>query len=100
MPFVTISEYQRSGRDVTGTLLAAALEPADFVHNVNLDIANNSEFFAPTTHFIRVVSDVDIRYSIGPGETITDNHAMIVAGQTEYFAVRPGARFSAMIKSD
>lgn len=102
MAKVSISEYAYIGRDTAGSTIAAALEPAHRVHSLNLPATGpkRTEEFHPDTRYVRVVPDVNIYYAFGPDPLASPLHAILYAGQTEYFSVRPAAKFSAMLKSD
>lgn len=100
MPNLSITEYVAVGHDILGSPLPAGLEPAFTIQNITFDQSpRKSTNFQPRTKFVRLVSDVDVRLRFErAGETtgVSLSDTLMVAGQTEFFAVETGSAVNVM----
>jgi hypothetical protein len=97
MSYLSVVEFQQVGRDYNSSPLPAGKLPGLATQNVSFTgTANESAAFNAETNFIRVVSDVDARVSVGEDPSATQDDVLIAAGQAEYFGVTPGHKISAI----
>lgn len=88
-----VSEYADLGRDATGQMLSAGLEPSI----ANQQVANGgasaqSAAFNAKTKFVRLHTDANCRIEFGDNPSATGASKRMAAGQTEYFGVQPGMK--------
>ncbi|MCU7888872.1 MAG: hypothetical protein KZQ66_21290 [Candidatus Thiodiazotropha sp. (ex Lucinoma aequizonata)] len=96
MANLSINEYGNLGHDLQGSILPAGLEPAAVIQNIAFTktLSAQSSAFHSDTRFVRLVSDVNVRLKFSYNPTADQNDSLMVAGQTEFFAVRPTMKVS------
>lgn len=92
-----ISEY--AGLEVArnGQTIQAGAEPSLATQKITTSgTSAQSAAFNAKTKFIRVHTDAIVSITFGADPTATTDHARMVAGQTEYFAVTAGQKLAAI----
>jgi hypothetical protein len=72
----------------------AALEPFTATQTVAIGAEAKSAAFNANTQFVRIHVDAIASIKFGAAPTADTNNKRLVAGQTEYFKVRPGHKVS------
>lgn len=89
-----ISEYAELALAKNGQVIQAGVEPALATQKVTTSgTSAQSSALNAKTRFIRVHTDAIVSIAFGTNPTATANDARMTAGQTEYFAVQPGATY-------
>lgn len=92
-----ISEYAGLELARNGQPIQAGAEPSLATQKITTSgVSAQSAAFNAKARFIRVHTDATVSITFGADPTATANHARMVAGQTEYFAVVPGQKLAAI----
>ena len=89
-----ISEYSELAVAKNGQVIQAGVEPALATQKITTSgTSAQSSALNAKTRFVRVHTDAIVSITFGTDPTATTDHARLAAGQTEYFAVQPGATY-------
>lgn len=87
MGILSVTEYERFGRDKYGKTRDTVVEPAVANNNVTFSTATASSVFNAKTRVVRLVSDVACYIIFGTSPTATTSHTYLPSHSVEYFNV-------------
>ena len=97
---VDISEYDRLARDNLNDSIPTGNEPGLVTQQLTPGGASvQSAEFAENARFIRVHTDVAVRFAFGKNPTASASSPRLGPGSTEFFGVRPGHKMAVITTS-
>lgn len=97
MAKLLIAEFSAIGRESPGTVAQAASLPPVAEQAVTFTTTTQSSALSADTTLVRVMSDADCFIAVGTNPTAVVTGAVkLIAGQAEYFGVRPGHKIAAV----
>jgi hypothetical protein len=99
MATLYVAEFPRADSEVRSHAQVAPCPPIK-EDTVAIGVSSaQSEVFSEETRLIRVHADAICSIAFGANPTATSANMRLAAGQTEYFAVDPGARLAVISNS-
>lgn len=94
MASLYVTEYAEAG-GVSGGVVPVAKVPENTVQKLTISGSSGaSSAFGSNTYMIRVHTDAICSVAFGSAPTATSGSTRMVAGQTEYFFVKPGHKIA------
>jgi hypothetical protein len=100
MATIDITEYSSLAMDAQGRIILVGQEPSRTNQQLTPGVSSTqSAAFDDATRFVRLHTDANCRWAIGPNPTASSTSPRLPAGVTEYIGVRPGHKIAVIQSS-